>query len=105
MRRPSRPPSVHAAEFSKTVAPLLRGNSSDRPRPGETTPRREKRTAEYSAAMGPPGGFPGLLRNHMDGHPAVARPVVEVDQHHLLPRPEGQLGVGEWCPRPGAHEW
>src|SRR6185503_17495258 len=61
IRRSSRPPSVHAAEFSKTVALLRRGVSSDSTRPDETLPRRDKRTVEYSAGGTTPIGLPGLL--------------------------------------------
>jgi hypothetical protein len=57
IRRSSRPPSVHAAEFSKTVALLRRGFSSDSTRPDETSPRRDKRTVEYSAGVAAPIGF------------------------------------------------
>src|SRR3954451_6444036 len=94
-RGPSRSPSVHAAEFSKTAAPLRRGESSDSTRPGETSPRRVKRTAEYSADAQAPEGLSASLRDDVDRDGALARAVVEVDQNHLLPCAQGQLPVGE----------
>src|SRR4051795_8266156 len=81
--------------FQRPPRPLRRGDSSDSTRPGETSPRRVKRTAEYSAGAGPLEGLPQSLRDDVDRDGALARAIVEVQQDDLLPGAQGQLSAGE----------
>src|SRR3954464_3636359 len=70
--------------FQRPPRPLRRGDSSDSTRPGETSPRRVKRTAEYSAAARAPGALSASLRDDVDRDRALACPVIEVDKDDLL---------------------
>jgi len=88
--------SAHAVEFSKTVAPLQEGVPSQRyARQPVWLPGR---IDEYSAAWPARRGAAGAradLRHYLHGHSARAGAVVEVDQYHLLPGPEGQPAVDD----------